>query len=91
MKALSREEINKRLEGIDGWAFENNAIKKTFKFRDFNENFGFMSRVAMLAEQHNHHPDWSGGYNNLTVCLSTHDAGGVSEKDFALAIAIERL
>lgn len=62
-----------------------NAIKKTFKFTDFNEAFGFMSRCAMAAEDMDHHPEWFNVYNRVEVILSTHDCNGVSERDIAMA------
>ena len=61
------------------------ALQKSFKFDDFNQAFGFMSRVALKAEQMNHHPEWFNVYNRVDVTLSTHDAGGVTELDFKLA------
>ncbi len=67
------------------------AIRRELRFRDFSEAWGFMSRVALLAEQHNHHPDWSNVWNTVRVELSTHDAGGLTEKDVALARAIDAL
>lgn len=61
------------------------AIIKEFKFKDFNQAFGFMTQVALHAEKHDHHPEWFNVYNRVEVTLSTHDAGGVTEKDVALA------
>jgi len=66
---------------IDG----RNAIAKDFKFKDFNAAFGFMTRVALYADKHDHHPEWFNVYNSVEVTLSTHDSGGVTEKDIALA------
>jgi 4a-hydroxytetrahydrobiopterin dehydratase len=67
------------------------AIRRAFRFRDFNEAWGFMSRVALLAERHDHHPDWSNVWNRVEITLSTHDAGGLSARDVALAQAIDKL
>ena len=61
------------------------ALQKSFKFSNFNEAFGFMTRVALVAEQMNHHPEWFNVYNRVDVVLSTHDAGGITELDFKLA------
>ena len=65
------------------------AIERHFKFRDFNQAWGFMARVALLAEQQDHHPEWSNVYNQVDVLLATHDAGGVSARDVKLAAAID--
>lgn len=70
---------------------DRDAIRRELRFRDFSQAWGFMSRVALLAEQHNHHPDWSNVWNTVRVELSTHDAGGLTEKDVALARAIDAL
>ncbi len=70
---------------------EPDGIRRGFSFRDFSEAWGFMSRVALLAEQHNHHPDWSNVWNRVQITLSTHDAGGLTDKDVALARAIDTL
>ncbi|HNP94698.1 MAG TPA: 4a-hydroxytetrahydrobiopterin dehydratase [Cyclobacteriaceae bacterium] len=74
------------------WIEENNSLKRNFQFKDFVEAFGFMTRVAMLAEKMNHHPSWSNVYNKVAIELSTHDAGDiVTEKDRKLADAIDKL
>ncbi|MEQ8362544.1 MAG: 4a-hydroxytetrahydrobiopterin dehydratase [Cyclobacteriaceae bacterium] len=74
------------------WIEENHKLKKTFKFKDFSEAFAFMTRVAILAEKMNHHPNWSNVYNKVTIELNTHDAGNiVTEKDRKLAEAIDNL
>jgi len=72
---------------LDGWgkAEGRDAIVKEFRFKDFNAAFGFMSRVALHAEKHDHHPEWFNVYNRVDVTLATHDAGGVTDKDVALA------
>lgn len=72
---------------LEGWraADGRDAIVKEFRFRDFNHAFGFMSRVALYAERHDHHPEWFNVYNRVEVALTTHEAGGVTDKDVALA------
>jgi 4a-hydroxytetrahydrobiopterin dehydratase len=81
------------LRGLGGWAYDaaGGAITRAFKFKDFSEAFAFMSRVALAAEKAGHHPDWSNSYNSVTIALSTHDAGGLTDKDIALAQAIDKL
>jgi Pterin-4a-carbinolamine dehydratase len=81
------------LSGLPGWSYDAGAkaITRQFRFRDFSEAFAFMTRVALAAEKAGHHPDWSNGYNRVDVSLSTHDAGGVSERDIALARAIDAI
>lgn len=79
-----------------GWTFEQehgtSQLIRQFTFNDFNEAFGFMTRVAMIAEVHNHHPWWSNVWNKVDIKLSTHDAGDiVTEKDHELAVAINNL
>ncbi len=74
------------------WKEQNNQLVRTFEFGDFSEAFAFMTRVAILAEKHNHHPEWTNVYNKLEIKLSTHDAGNViTEKDRKLAKAIDEL
>lgn len=74
------------------WTEQDNRLSRTFTFKDFNEAFGFMTRVALIAEQINHHPIWTNVWNRVDIQLSTHDAGDiVTEKDRQLAAAIDRL
>ncbi len=74
------------------WKEADNKLSQTFKFKDFVEAFGFMSKVAIIAEKMNHHPNWSNVYNTVTIELNTHDAGDiVTEKDHQLAAAIDKL
>lgn len=74
------------------WKEENNFLSKEFTFADFQEAFAFMTRVAFLAEAHNHHPNWSNVYNRVTISLTTHDAGNVvTDKDRQLAAAIDKI
>jgi 4a-hydroxytetrahydrobiopterin dehydratase len=74
------------------WLEENNRLKKVFKFRDFKEAFGFMTKVALVAEKMDHHPTWTNTWNTVSMELSTHDAGDiVTEKDRKLANEIDKL
>jgi 4a-hydroxytetrahydrobiopterin dehydratase len=74
------------------WEEENDKLVREFTFKDFSEAFAFMTRVAILAEKMDHHPEWSNVYNKVTIMLSTHDAGNkVTEKDHQLAVAINNL
>lgn len=78
---------------IPSWTMVNgrDAIQKTFNFKDFNAAFGFMTRAALVAEQMNHHPEWFNVWNRVDVALSTHDAGGLTERDVKLAEAMDRI
>ncbi len=80
-----------RLSDLPGWEIENNALVRTFKFADFKQAFGFMTSVARIAEELNHHPEWTNVYNKVQVRLSTHDAGGLTDLDFKMAEAMSRL
>jgi 4a-hydroxytetrahydrobiopterin dehydratase len=82
--ALGRLVVWREVEGRD-------AITKTFRFGDFNQAFGFMARVALVAEKADHHPEWLNVYNRVDVTLSTHDAGGLSQRDISLAEAMDRI
>ena len=75
----------------EGWTREGDAIVRRYRFGDFSEAWAFMSRVALLAERHDHHPDWRNVWNRVDIRLTTHDAGGLTEKDAALARAIDAL
>ena len=75
---------------LDGWTGGDDFITKVFKFEDFAEAFGFMTRIAIIADRMNHHPEWFNVYNRVDVTLTTHDAGGVTEKDVALGRAMEK-
>lgn len=93
VEKLSGKERETGLRSLNGWVYDegSDAIEHVFKFKDFSEAFGFMSRVALAAEKAGHHPDWSNSYNTVTIRLSTHDAGGLSAKDIALAKSIDKL
>ena len=81
------------LAKLAGWSEvkDRDAISRTFTFRDFNEAFGFMTRAALVAEKLDHHPEWFNVYKTVEVTLSTHDAGGVTERDIALAEAMDKI
>ena len=91
-KKLTAAGRKKALAGLKGWkpVEGRDAIAKSFKFADFNAAFAFMTRVALTAEKNDHHPEWSNVWNKVDITLSTHDAGGVTEKDIALARFIEQ-
>ncbi|MEL7342036.1 MAG: 4a-hydroxytetrahydrobiopterin dehydratase [Bacteroidota bacterium] len=91
MQTYTAESASPKLSQLDGWSFQNDGIEKTFQFGNFVEAWGFMSQVAILAEKADHHPEWSNVYNRVNIRLSTHDAGGLTDKDFDLAEAIEAL
>lgn len=93
VETLSSRQREEALGDLKGWIYDEaaQAIERAFKFKDFSEAFGFMTRVALAAEKAGHHPDWSNSYNSVTIRLSTHDAGGLSAKDIALAKAIDRI
>ena len=81
------------LAELDGWelAPDRDAITRIFKFKNFVEAWGFMTQVAMEAEKADHHPEWFNVYNTVDILLSTHDAGGLTERDIALAKVIDRI
>jgi 4a-hydroxytetrahydrobiopterin dehydratase len=83
--------VHLALAQLDGWASVDGreAITKRFQFADFNEAFGFMTRVALAAEKMDHHPEWSNVYNRVEVLLATHESGGVTERDVKLAKLID--
>jgi 4a-hydroxytetrahydrobiopterin dehydratase len=90
---LTAAERSDLLGTLSGWTLDEgrDAIVKRFVFQDFVEAFGFMTRVALLAEKADHHPEWSNVYNRVEILLTTHDAEGLSHRDVALARAIEAL
>ena len=91
MKKLNTSEIEKRLEQYSDWEFVNNGIETTLEFESFKDCFSIMTRIAFEAEAQNHHPEWCNVYNKLSIRLSTHDAGGVTDKDFKLIDSIESI
>ncbi|RIK44520.1 MAG: 4a-hydroxytetrahydrobiopterin dehydratase [Chloroflexi bacterium] len=92
VQPLSEAEIESQLATVPGWAVVGGKLHREFKFKDFVGAFGFMTKVALLAEAANHHPEWRNVYNQVTIDLVTHAAGAaLSQRDFALAQAINRL
>ena len=90
---LTDAERDAALAGLPEWSLRDDklAIVRHFKFRDFSEAFAFMTRVALIAEKADHHPEWSNVYNRVEITLTTHDAGGLSQRDIAMAVAIGAL
>jgi 4a-hydroxytetrahydrobiopterin dehydratase len=91
MRVLTVEERAEALGPLTGWIMVEgrDAIRKEFRFKDFNQAWGFMTRVALAAEKADHHPEWSNVWNRVDILLSTHDAGGLTKRDIDLARQIE--
>lgn len=87
VEQLSPQAVENALQELQEWNLSDtsNAIQKNYKFQDFNEAWGFMNRVALLAEKMDHHPEWFNVYNRVEVTLTTHDAGGISKRDINMA------
>jgi 4a-hydroxytetrahydrobiopterin dehydratase len=92
-KTKKSQDIESFIKKNKGWkkVKGRSALQKSFLFADFNEAFSFMTRAALVSEQMNHHPEWFNVYNRVDVVLSTHDAGGITEKDFKLAKFMDRI
>ena len=90
---LTEAERAEALAALPEWTLRGDglAIEREFRLRNFSEAWAFMSRVALIAEQHDHHPEWSNVYNRVAITLTTHDAGGLSERDVRMARAIDAL
>ena len=90
---LDGQAVAALLAGLENWALaaDGRSIRRKFEFKNFSEAFAFMTRVALIAEQHDHHPDWSNVYNRVTIDLWTHDAGGITESDVKFAQAVSSL
>jgi 4a-hydroxytetrahydrobiopterin dehydratase len=93
VEKLAADARKAALKELAGWqeVAGRDAIARTFTFRDFNEAFGFMARAALVAEKSDHHPEWRNVYKTVEVVLATHDAGGVTAKDIALAKAMDAI
>ena len=86
---IALKELNKNSDKV--WVIKEDKLHREFKFPDFVSAFGFMTKVAILSERSNHHPEWSNMYNKVSISLTTHEAGGISNRDFELADEISRL
>ncbi len=93
VQKLTEAEANAAVDALSGWAItrDGTALHRELRFADFVEAFGFMTRVALLAEKADHHPEWSNVYNRVSIDLTTHDAGGLSMRDIDLARAIDAI
>ena len=93
MKPLDHAYVQEQLKTLAGWRLdaERVALRRDFRFADFNQAFAFMTRVALYAEKNDHHPEWFNVYNRVDIALTTHDVGGVSPLDVALAHDIDAL
>ena len=85
------DEIEEALTGLDGWAVHDGKLRREFVFAGFVEAFGFMAAAALVAERSDHHPEWFNVYRTVRVDLSTHESGGITERDVALARAMNEL
>ena len=91
MEKLTEQAIGVALKDLPGWEYRDGALVTVFEFADFKEAFTAMTRIAFECEAQGHHPDWTNVYNELEIRLNTHDAGGVTDKDFRLARTIDTL
>ena len=89
VEKLSDDVLTQRLQQLPAWELQRDKLHRQFKFDNFVEAFGFMSKVALLAESMDHHPEWSNVYNRVEIHLISHDVDGISERDFALATLID--
>ena len=91
MMKLSELEITEELKKLEGWEIKDNKLHREIQFESFNQAFGFMTRAAMEIEKMNHHPEWFNVYNRITIDLTTHDAGGITNNDVKLARILNSL
>ena len=91
VEKMTPQQIEAGLKEISGWALKDGKLHRELKFKNFGQAWGFMTQVAILAEQANHHPEWSNVYNRVTIDLTTHEAGGISQRDFDLAKKINEI
>ncbi len=90
MHKLTDNEFSNRLDSLDNWKLRQQRIEKDFKFVDFKAAIAFINRLAATAEALNHHPDWSNSYNKVHISLTSHAAGGLTDKDFLFALAANK-
>jgi len=90
-KKLTEAEVRERLSGVQGWTLQGGKLHRAFKCKDFVAAFGNMTRVALVAEAMNHHPEWFNVWNKVVIDLNTHSVGGISELDFKLAGKINEI
>lgn len=90
-KKLEGDTLRDAVQALPDWTTQDDKLFREFKFADFNEAFGFMTRAALIAEQMDHHPEWFNVYSTVSVHLTTHDAGGITELDTVLASAMDRI
>lgn len=88
---LTADEIQSAVDRLDGWELDDDRLRRTFEFGDFVEAFGFMTRVALVAEKLFHHPDWSNSWNRVEITITNHDAGGLTDRCVELAAKIDGL
>ena len=88
---IEKSQLDSFTEKNPSWIIDNKTIKKEFKFDNFIDAFGFMSKVALLSEKMDHHPDWQNTYNKVKIILTTHDKGGITTNDTKLAESIDKL
>jgi 4a-hydroxytetrahydrobiopterin dehydratase len=91
MEKLSMEQIHSKIKAVPGWQLDGEAIKREWKFRDFSEAMKFINEVAALADKYDHHPELFNVYNTVSIRYSTHDAGGLTNRDFKLADEINHI
>ncbi len=88
---LAEDAVATALETLDGWSIAEGKLTKTYVFRDFVQAFGFMTAAALCAERANHHPEWSNAYKTVDISLTTHESGGITQKDLDLATEFEQV
>ena len=88
---LEQHQLDYFIEKNPSWIIDNNTLKRELKFNNFIDAFGFMSKVALLSEKMDHHPDWQNTYNKVRINLTTHDKGGITTNDISLAESIDKL